>query len=196
MRDALLSLVRETLQFIKADQQQYRIQRKTPVRRAPAPSPRIAPVVAMPPPAPPAMAIPAQSEAPSPRYSQMEELMRKAGIALLTSPASIYLIGAQGDRKNNAFLETIASALTERFAPASVLFIVKGEELKELLHAPCTRLVLIPLSFLHTLLPVPQAKIHSPLPSLPCLPLADFDNYMKDVTLKRTLWNTLKTLLA
>lgn len=112
--------------------------------------------------------------------------------SLITQPNTlIYLLLPEEKEAPRLFLENVSRVITRTLAPASVLF---GDEKKcEQLLKKEGVLIIAPLSLLKKKFPSLAVHQFYPAGHSTLLPLEELDYYLKDLNLKRTLWNTLKT---
>lgn len=107
----------------------------------------------------------------------------------LTEPhVPIVLLLPEDRADHRLFFENVARALTSTKAPAKVR-VAKTLPLKEL----SIQLILAPYSLMQKEYPGLTTHHFYPTKGLTLLPLEEIESYLKDINLKRTLWNTLKT---
>ncbi len=94
----------------------------------------------------------------------------------------IYLLLFQETPRHRQFLENVAKAITDHFAPAAVAYVKNAKEF------PQSKLLIGEnrATKVHAL-----TTIH---PSTPFFTLAPLDSYQNDMNLKRDLWHKLKSL--
>ncbi|NGX54476.1 MAG: hypothetical protein KR126chlam2_00087 [Chlamydiae bacterium] len=95
---------------------------------------------------------------------------------------AIYLLLFQETPRHRQFLENVAKAITDHFAPAAVVYVKNAKEF------PQGKLLIGENK---------AAKVHgltSIHPSTPFFTLAPLDSYQNDMNLKRDLWHKLKSL--
>lgn len=129
---------------------------------------------------------------------QMQQTMKMVFPQLnqLEAPTSIVFLCFH--EKQLPFLESVKEAVCNNFLPASIHKIQTEEECFQFFQNPHLKLVVSPLKELAAFkrFDLQGAQVHEihELFTIPCLLLANTDFYHNDLTLKRSLWNTLKNL--
>lgn len=107
-------------------------------------------------------------------------------------PTFVYLCAKEG--QDMAFLEKVASAITDVFLPAKAVLCHDEKEFQKLLHYPSLKILLAPISFVSHYQNVKVHKLTKIQEKIHLLPLDNPKLYLNDPSYKRTLWNILKTL--